>query len=294
MAARKGLRPISNLDEVWLAEIARLLQRFWLTPTPPITGPLTEGGNARACLKRWHAPCSIGRPCALAAVSGRFAVVRPGDARLAWLPAPVRRPSAVANPRCRSQIRNRSNSPAHGILLALTRSGLLSEIPWRRSTRPRPGCWPRMSPEELWKPTKRSRSFTTAKESSIRVEMVRAGMADEETGNKEMEELVKKESINLFPCPHIPCILRLPRSAITKVRAVIQWRLAQLSPETQALAQTAAVIGRKFSFKVLARPAARTRKQWWRIGRIVATPPGARAKRLYLRLHPRRNQSCSL
>jgi tetratricopeptide (TPR) repeat protein len=37
------------------------------------------------------------------------------------------------------------------------------------------------------------------------------------------------------------------------VRAVIQWRLAPLSPDAHALAQTAAVIGRKFSLDVLAR-----------------------------------------
>lgn len=41
-----------------------------------------------------------------------------------------------------------------------------------------------------------------------------------------------------------------------KVRAVIRWRLAALSPEAHALVQAAAVIGRKFSFAVLARAGA--------------------------------------
>jgi DNA-binding SARP family transcriptional activator len=38
-----------------------------------------------------------------------------------------------------------------------------------------------------------------------------------------------------------------------RVRAVIRWRLAQLSPSAQALAQVAAAIGRRFSMDVLAR-----------------------------------------
>lgn len=77
------------------------------------------------------------------------------------------------------------------------------------------------------------------------VEMVRAGLGDENGRGGEREK--RSEGDESF------IALVVPPALPSKVRAVIQWRLAMLSPEAQALAQTAAVIGRKFSYDVLIR-----------------------------------------
>ena len=74
------------------------------------------------------------------------------------------------------------------------------------------------------------------------VEMVRAGVAERETGKPgDGERKLRAEERNTAAV--------LP----PKVRAVIQRRLALLSPGAEALAQTAAVLGREFTFPVLAR-----------------------------------------
>ena len=70
------------------------------------------------------------------------------------------------------------------------------------------------------------------------VETVRGGLAEDEAGS---------------PAEGAPASAVLPM----KVRAVIRWRLAQLSPPAQALAQVAAAVGRRFSFEVLARGSGR-------------------------------------
>lgn len=57
-----------------------------------------------------------------------------------------------------------------------------------------------------------------------------------------------------FPVPSTPAAFP------PKVRAVIQWRLAQLSPVAQALAQIAAVIGREFRFETLLRASGQDEK----------------------------------
>ena len=75
------------------------------------------------------------------------------------------------------------------------------------------------------------------------VETVRAGMAGR--GDKARGREGEPGRRPRCRCPR----LSLP----PKVRAVIRRRLALLSPGAQALAQTAAVIGREFTFAVLAR-----------------------------------------
>ncbi len=74
------------------------------------------------------------------------------------------------------------------------------------------------------------------------VETVRAEMADGETRRA-------AEGVSQTGSPGAVSPAVLP----PKVRAVIRRRLALLSPGAQALAQTAAVIGREFTFAVLAR-----------------------------------------
>ena len=112
------------------------------------------------------------------------------------------------------------------------------------------------------------------------VEMVRAGMADKEAGrqvdkeagrqvdkeagrqvDKETGRQVDKEAgrqaadglVSLSTSPLSTSALSTSATLPPKVRAVIQWRLALLSPDARTLAQTAATIGRKFSLDVLAR-----------------------------------------
>ncbi len=80
------------------------------------------------------------------------------------------------------------------------------------------------------------------------VETVRAGIGSGETsrqGNKagEAQEQTEGDADILSPQSTLP----------PKVRAVIQRRLTLLSPAAQALAQTAAVIGRAFTFDLLRR-----------------------------------------
>ncbi|HEY9087817.1 MAG TPA: BTAD domain-containing putative transcriptional regulator [Anaerolineaceae bacterium] len=89
------------------------------------------------------------------------------------------------------------------------------------------------------------------------VEIVKAGLAsqkedaDRSLAKREPIEKITGEGITNFSAA-VP-ILPIPATFPPKVRAVIQWRLWQASPAAQALAQTAAVIGRKFNVEVLAR-----------------------------------------
>ena len=107
------------------------------------------------------------------------------------------------------------------------------------------------------------------------VEMVRAGMVDKEAGRQvdkdagrqvdkevgrqvdnEASRQVDKETSRQAEGGLVSLSTSyLSTSPILppKVQAVIQWRLVMLSADAHALAQTAAVIGRKFGFDVLAR-----------------------------------------
>lgn len=120
------------------------------------------------------------------------------------------------------------------------------------------------------------------------VEMVRAGVVDEETGgqvDKEMGRQVDKGAgrqvdkeggrqvdkgasrqvdkemgrqggygLGSLSSPALStAYVSAPPSLPPKVQSVIRWRLAMLSPDARSLAQTAAVIGRKFSLGVLVR-----------------------------------------
>ncbi len=116
------------------------------------------------------------------------------------------------------------------------------------------------------------------------VEMVRAGVGDWETrrqGDKEIGR-PKSEAHSLSTASLSASALSPPPALPARVRAVIQWRLALLSPAAQTLAQTAAVIGRKFDFDVLAQASAQDEAavvqgldELWR--RQLVRPQGANA-----------------
>ncbi len=112
------------------------------------------------------------------------------------------------------------------------------------------------------------------------VEMVRAGMGREETGKQADKETGRDAEDG--PAASPLSSTSVPLAALPpKVRAVIQWRLTLLSPVAQAVAQTAAVIGRKFNFDVLARSSEQDEaavgagldELWHR--QLVRTPDGA-------------------
>lgn len=88
------------------------------------------------------------------------------------------------------------------------------------------------------------------------VEMVRARAVGKDAGRQiDTEARERPEEGLTFIFAPISTSPALP----PKVRAVIQARLAMLSPGAQALAQTAAVIGRKFSLDVLVRSSGQDR-----------------------------------
>lgn len=142
--------------------------------------------------------------------------------------------------------------------LELMRSGLLSEIPLAPLDAAETALLATSVAGRDVEAGEAARIFRDTEGSPLFiVEMVRAGMRDGETGkpgdgetgshaDKETSgeteaRLVSLSTSALFTSPALP----------PKVRAVIQWRLAMLSPHAQALAQTAAAIGRKFRLDVL-------------------------------------------
>ena len=74
--------------------------------------------------------------------------------------------------------------------------------------------------------------------------MARAGVRDQAPEHQGKKEAGGPRDGSLEP-------IRTASVLPPKVRAVIQWRLAMLSPDGQTVAQTAAVIGRKFGLDVL-------------------------------------------
>lgn len=127
--------------------------------------------------------------------------------------------------------------PLMAFWLTLTRSGLLSEIPLAPLDAAETGLLAAHVTGRVVEASEASRIYSDTEGNPLFVvEMLRAG-----------ED--RSPSIPATPL----AIPSTPAALPPKVRAVIQWRLAQLSPAAQALAQTAAVIGRKFSFDVLAR-----------------------------------------
>ncbi len=138
-----------------------------------------------------------------------------------------------------------ADHPLTAIRLALIRAGLLNEItlPPLAATETtllaaavagRP-----MEPaeaEQVYRETEGNPLFV--------VEIVRAGVDGREAEGRQETEGDEGD---------FPAATAAPLALPPKVRSVIQWRMAMLSPTAQALAQAAAVIGRRFGFDVLAR-----------------------------------------
>ncbi len=122
--------------------------------------------------------------------------------------------------------------PLMAFWLALTRAGLLSEIALEALEAAETGLLAEKVAGRALEASEASQIYHDSEGNPLFVvEMVRAGTAGTASWT----------------------ISAASATLPTKSRAVIEWRLTQLSPEAQALAQTAAVIGREFSFDVLAR-----------------------------------------
>lgn len=155
--------------------------------------------------------------------------------------------------------------PLMAFWFALTRSGLLSEIPLAPFNAAETGrlaahvagrAVEAVEAAQIYHDTEGNPLFV--------VEIVRASKAGEEADRNRSQGIgdpardTSREDVK-----HLPASFPVPSTPAAfppKVRAVIQWRLAQLSPVAQALAQTAAVIGRKFSFEILAQASGQDEK----------------------------------
>jgi DNA-binding SARP family transcriptional activator len=229
------LRPrLAFLEDGWLVEVARILPEL-LADRPDLlpSAPLTEGWQrtrlfealARAVLAEAHTPLLLFLDdlqwC--------------DQETLDWLGYLLR--FAVSAPllivgTVRKYELGRDH-PLMAFWLALTRSGLLSEIPLAPLDATETGLLAANVAGRSVEAGEADRIYRDTEGNPLFVvEMVRAGF---------------ENRLDPLSAPPLSASASLP----PKVRAVIQWRLSMISPAGQSLAQIAAVIGRKFSLSAL-------------------------------------------
>lgn len=146
--------------------------------------------------------------------------------------------------------------PLMAFWFALTRSGLLSELPLAPLNATDTGLLAANIAGRAIDASEAAQIFHDTEGNPLFVvEIVHARNSNVET-NRDTDPVIQGISEERLGdrLKDLPASLPVPSTPAAfppKVRAVIQWRLAQLSPDARALAQTAAVIGRKFSFEVL-------------------------------------------
>ncbi len=232
----RGLQArLAVLDNVWLVEVARIFPTL-LADHPHLKspGPLTEAWQrtrlyealARAVLgSDDHAPLLLFLDdlqwCDQETLDWLGYLLRFADRAPLLIVAAVRKYEI-----------DRVH-PLMAFWFALTRSGLLSEIPLAPLNAAETGLLAANVARRVVDASETAQVYHDSEGNPLFVvEMVQAGMMDE---------------------PASLSISSTPAAFPPKVRAVIQWRLTQLSPAARALAQTAAVLGRKFNFEDLAR-----------------------------------------
>jgi DNA-binding SARP family transcriptional activator len=255
-----ALRPrLAALNDVWLGEVARILPALLAEHqnlAPP--GPLTEAWQ-RTRLFQALARAALGpipgqsEPLLLFLDDLQWADWETLDWLVYLLHYEPGAPLLIVGAARKHEVT--SEHPLTKFRLALAPSGLLREI----------ALWPLDAAETaLLAATVAGREVKAAEAEHLYqgtegnplfvVEMVRAGMAHEDARRQESKQIGQQAQPNgqtdpgqsdLAPLAAAPA---LPPT----VRAVIQRRLALLSPTAQALVQTAAVIGRQFNFDVLA------------------------------------------
>jgi DNA-binding SARP family transcriptional activator len=251
-----ALRPRrAALNDVWLGEVARILPSL-LAEHPNLAppGPLTEAWQ-RTRLFQALARAALGPtpgqsdPLLLFLDDLQWADWETLDWLIYLLHYDPGAPLLIVGAGRKHEVT--SEHPLTKFRLALTSSGVLREI----------ALWPLDAAEAaLLAANVAGREVKAAEAEQIYqdtegnplfvVEMVRAGMANEEPRRQESKQIGQQAQPNgqTGPGQSAAAAPALPPT----VRAVMQRRLALLSPAAQALAQTAAVIGRKFNFDVLA------------------------------------------
>lgn len=229
---------LAGLEEIWAAEVRRIFPAL-LENRPPIQSeePFTEAWQ-RTRLFEALARAVLGKDSQAPLLLFLDDLQWCDQETLDWL-GYLLRFAAQAPLLIVATVRKYEIDRVHPLMafwIALTRAGLLSEIPLLALDANETGllaaqvigreveAW---EASQIYQRTEGNPLFV--------VEMLRAGKENPQTSRQ--------------PSMAIPLTSAVLPS---KVRAVIEWRLAQLSPATQALAQTAAVIGRKFRFDVLA------------------------------------------
>jgi len=235
---------LTALNEIWLTELARLLPELLVKyPHLPRPEPLTESWQ------RHHLFEALAR--AVLAVAGDQPLLLVIDdlqwcdpETLAWLRYLLRfEPQArrlIAGAARSDEVDD--NHPLSLLLLDLRRTGQLSEIELEpleeaeTTTLARHIAGQSLDPAlaaHLYQETEGNPLFVVE---TVRMELSRGAKA----------QAVKEETFT--PAPPLP---RTPAPLPPRVQAVIQARLAQLSPQARDLACLAAIIGRAFTFEIL-------------------------------------------
>ncbi len=255
-----SFRPsLAGLDDVWLVEVARILPTLLtdhphLRPPGPLTEPWQRTRLFEALARAMLGPApGRGAPRLLFLDDLQWA----DRETLDWL-SYILHYSHDAPLLILATVRGHEVSPDHPLTaprLALTRAGLSAEIPLVPLDATDTARLAASVAGRNVEAGEAERIFHDSEGNPLFVvEMVRAGMGDREAGQQgEAETLgglaqggetragLARDAEPGGPASGLP----------PKVRAMIQWRLALLSPVAQTLAQTAAVIGRRFSFDVL-------------------------------------------
>ena len=249
-----ALRPrLAALNDVWLGEVARILPAL-LAEHPNLAppGPLTEAWQ-RTRLFQALARAALGPtpgqsdPLLLFLDDLQWADGETLDWLVYLLHSEPGAPLLIVGAARKHEVT--AEHPLTKFRLTLASAGLLREI----------ALWPLGAAETaLLAAAVAGREVKAAEAEQIYqdtegnplfvVEMVRAGIANEEAWRPDGNQIGQHAPPNGQTDPGQIGAAALPPT----VRAVIQRRLALLSPAAQALAQTAAVIGRKFNFDVLA------------------------------------------
>ncbi len=256
---------LATLDDVWLVEVARLHPTL-LADRPHLKspGPVTEAWQ-RTRLFEALARAVLGADRRAPLLLFLDDLQWCDQETLDWLGYLLR--FAAGSPLLIiAAVRKYEIDRVHPLMafwLALSRSGMLSEIHLEPLDAPDTGLLAANiagrkveanEALEIYRNTEGNPLFV--------VEMVQAGMAAEEAEkharqvSREPDDDITRGGMNGYPASLPDVSMSIPSTPAIlppKVRAVIRWRLAQLSSAALALAQTAAVIGREFSFDMLAR-----------------------------------------
>lgn len=250
-----ALKPrLATLDDVRLSEVARILPSL-LAGRPNLAqpGPLTEAWQrtrlfealARAIL---GSEADKGEPLLLFLDDLQWVDRETMDWLVYLLRFDLRSPLLLLCTLREHELT--ADHPWNMVRFALTRYGLLSEIALPSLGEAETAILAAAVAGKPLEAEEASRIYQETEGNPLFVvEMVRAGLGHQEAGGGEEREVWGRAG-------GAPVFPTAPLSLPHKARAVIQWRLATLSPDAQALAQVGAAIGRRFSFDVLARVSA--------------------------------------